>query len=104
MRIHSLFLASVLVLSPVHVSAENSPCVDVEIGGEKATSHNCLNRRLQEKVGSVKPPANVPPIGGSSPAVTLGGFNQQALKQQYGSTFGTSSVPYRPQQTYPSLR
>lgn len=104
MRTRSLFLAALLALAPLCVRAEEGPCVDVEIGDDKVPSYHCLNKELEEKADSVKPPANVPPIGTRSPAVEFGGFNQRALKQQYGPNFGTSAVPYRPQRTYTNLR
>lgn len=87
------------IVRPSPVVADG-PCVEVEIGDDKAPAFGCLNRQLQEHVEIVRPPANVPPNGVESPAVRLGGYNQQALRQQYGPNFGKSVVPYRPAQTY----
>lgn len=100
MRARNVLLPVLLTLAPLSAGAQEEPCVEVEIGSEKAPAYRCLNQQLQDKADSVKPPANIPPAGVTSPAVKLGGFNQQALKQQYGPNFGKSAAPYRPSQTY----
>jgi hypothetical protein len=71
-------------------------CVEVEIGGEKAPTLDCLNRELQETVNRTQPVGNLPPLSASSPAVQVGGFNETAMSQQYGKNWGKSVVPFRP--------
>ena len=100
MRARDILLTALVILAPLSVGAEEGPCVEVEIGDDKAPSYRCLNQELRSQIDSVKPAANLPPVDAASPAVKLGGFNQQALKQQYGPNFGKSAVPYRPSQTY----
>lgn len=83
-------------------AGDGGPCVEVEIGGVKAPSLKCLNQRLQQQVDRVHPPQNIPPLDATSSAVKLGGYNQTALSQQFGSNFGKSVYPYRPVVTYSS--
>lgn len=85
------------LIAPAHA---DSPCVEVEIGGDKAPALECLNRQLQQQPDGVWPPENVPPLGTTAPTVNLGGHNHQALNQQYGPSLGTSVLPYRPSQNY----
>ena len=100
MRAKDILLTVLVILAPLSAGAGEGPCVEVEIGDDKAPTYRCLNQGLQSAVDAVKPTVNLPPADAASPAVKLGGFNQQALKQQYGPNFGTSAVPYRPSQTY----
>lgn len=74
--------------------AEN--CVEVEIGGERTSGFDCVNYQLQREVARVRPPRNIAPVDTRSLAVHVGGFNQTALRQQYGPSFGESIVPFRP--------
>jgi len=75
---------------------DDETCVEVEIGGERALSLDCLNRRLQRQVERVRPVGDVPPLDASAPALQVHGFNESALRQQFGRNFGTSVVPFRP--------
>jgi len=95
----TMFVILSAVLLAEAASAQNA-CVEVEIGDDKASGFGCLNQTLEEKVQSIRPPENIPPLGNTSPTVRLGGFNQTALRQQYGPNFGKSAVPYRPARTY----
>jgi hypothetical protein len=88
--------AELVTLGPNRASAANQVCVDVEIGGQRAEALDCLNLRLRQTVAGIRPPANIPPVQASSPAVRAGGFNAAALSQQYGQNLGKSVVPYRP--------
>ena len=100
MRCLILALAALtVVLSPV-VAEET--CVEVEIGGEKTPNLICLNQQLQKTVENAQPIGNVAPLDASSPSVRLGGYNETALKQQYGPNYGKSVVPWRPVNTYGS--
>ena len=89
-----------LVLAAVPALAEET-CVEVEIGGEKTTDPSCLNQHLQRRTDSVHPTENVAPLDAtSSPSVKLGGYNETALKQQYGANYGKSAAPWRPTNLY----
>jgi hypothetical protein len=77
-------------------SAASETCVEVEIGGERSSSLDCLNRQLKHVVDRVQPIGNIPPISASSPAVQVGGFNEAAMSQQFGPNLGKSVFPYRP--------
>lgn len=69
-------------------------CVDVEIGGANAFS--CLNQRLKRDVERTNPSFNMPPLDARSPDVRVGNANEAAIREQYGSNYGRSAVPYRP--------
>lgn len=87
-------------LAADETAAADGPCVEVEIGGDKAPSLTCLNQRLRQQVEQIHPTQNIAPLDASSSSVKLGGYNQAALAQQYGSNFGKSVYPYRPTVTY----
>ena len=76
--------------------AQVETCVEVEIGDERASGLNCLNQFLQREVARVQPPRNIAPVDAASQSVQVGGFNQTALRQQYGRNFGNSVMPFRP--------
>jgi hypothetical protein len=69
-------------------------CVDVEIGGDRALG--CLNQRLKREVDRVNPSLNLPPLDARSADVRVGNVNEAAVRQQYGSNYGRSAIPYRP--------
>jgi hypothetical protein len=69
-------------------------CVDVEIGGDRALG--CLNQRLKREVDRVNPSLNLPPLDARSSDVRVGNVNEAAVRQQYGSNYGRSAIPYRP--------
>jgi hypothetical protein len=69
-------------------------CVEVEIGRE--SSLGCLNQQLKREVERVNPSINLPPLDARSPDVRVGNVNEAAVRQQYGSNYGRSVVPFRP--------
>lgn len=69
-------------------------CVDVQIGGDSA--FGCLNEKLRREVDKVNPTLNLPPIDARSSDVKVGNANEAAVRQQYGSNYGRSVIPYRP--------
>ena len=69
-------------------------CVEVEIGSE--SSLGCLNQQLKREVERVNPSINLPPLDARSPDVRVGNVNEAAVRQQYGSNYGRSVVPFRP--------
>ncbi|PKU22597.1 hypothetical protein [Telmatospirillum siberiense] len=104
-----IFVTAILSLPALSVAAAaaeggvaDGPCVEVEIGGDKAPSLTCLNQRLRQQVEQIHPTQNIPPLDASSSSVKLGGYNQAALAQQYGANFGKSIYPFRPTSTYGS--
>jgi hypothetical protein len=69
-------------------------CVDVEIGGDSA--FGCLNQKLKREVERTNPSINLPPLDARSPDVRVGNVNEAAVRQQYGSNYGRSVLPFRP--------
>jgi hypothetical protein len=69
-------------------------CVDVQIGNESA--FGCLNQKLRREVDKVNPSLNLPPVDARSSDVRVGNVNEAAVRQQYGSNYGRSAVPFRP--------
>lgn len=69
-------------------------CVEVEVGGDSALG--CLNQKLGREVDRINPSLNLPPLDARSPDVHVGNANEAAVREQYGSNFGRSAIPYRP--------
>ena len=69
-------------------------CVDVQIGNDSA--FGCLNQKLRREVDRVNPSLNLPPLDARSPDVRVGNVNEAAVRQQYGSNYGRSAIPFRP--------
>lgn len=69
-------------------------CVDVQIGNDGAFA--CLNQKLRREVDRVNPLIDLPPLDARSPDVRVGNVNEAAVRQQYGSNYGRSVIPYRP--------
>jgi hypothetical protein len=69
-------------------------CVEVEVGGER--SFGCLNQKLKREVDRTNPSLNLPPLDARSPDIRVGNANEAAIRQQYGSNYGKSVVPFRP--------
>jgi hypothetical protein len=75
-------------------SAKPDGCADAEIGSSRAM--DCLNQKLRDKVDSVNPVTNAPPLDARSPDTKVGVVNIPGVKEQYGKNFGVSAVPFRP--------
>lgn len=69
-------------------------CVDVQIGGDNA--YSCLNQKLKREVDRTNPSVAPPTLNARSPDVAVGNVNEAAVREQYGSNYGRSAVPYRP--------
>jgi hypothetical protein len=69
-------------------------CVDVQIGGDSA--FGCLNQKLRREVERTNPSINLPPLDARSSDVRVGNVNEAAVRQQYGSNYGRSVIPFRP--------
>jgi hypothetical protein len=70
-------------------------CVDVQVGGER-NAFGCLNEKLKREVNRVNPSMNLPPLDARSSDVRVGNVNEAAIREQYGSNYGRSAVPFRP--------
>ncbi|QOG23797.1 hypothetical protein FOM02_28115 [Bradyrhizobium sp. SEMIA] len=55
-----------------------------------------MNEKLRREVDKVNPTLNLPPIDARSSDVRVGNANEAAVRQQYGSNYGRSVIPYRP--------
>ena len=69
-------------------------CVEVEIGSDSALG--CLNQKLKREVDRVNPSINLPPLDARSSDLRVGNVNEAAVRQQYGSNYGRSAIPFRP--------
>jgi hypothetical protein len=79
--------------------ASATPCVDVEVNGERAPSYPCLSEKLLPADGK----KTAKPGGGLAsesivqrPSNQLGLFNHAATSHRMGNAFGTSVHPQRP--------
>lgn len=81
----------------------NAPCVDVEIGRDRATSLECLNADIQRRVEYERnaPTINAP-LDARSPAHRVGVANEEAAHEKMGNSFGSSAQPQRPQRNFKS--
>jgi hypothetical protein len=78
-----------------------TPCVDVEIGGDRSQYFKCLNEQLErgaEQEHKVQQPTA--PLDARSPSNKVGTANDAAARQRMGNSFGTSATPQRPNPTY----
>jgi hypothetical protein len=79
------------------------PCVDVEIGQDKATALNCMNDAIRAQVEHTQAtPSITSPIDARSPGNQVGTFNNQAAQEQMGSAYGVSAKPQRPKAVFMS--
>lgn len=76
-------------------------CVEVEIGRDR--SFNCINEQLKRQVDRINPTMNIAPIDAMSQDIRVGVVNQAGVRQQYGSNFGRSVIPFRPVVVVPPL-
>jgi hypothetical protein len=90
----------IVIPSSQQPSMFSETCVEVEIGGEKAPSLGCLNRRLKQQVDRIAPSVNAPPFDARSQDIHLGIANTVAVQQQYGPNYGRSAIPFRPPQNF----
>jgi hypothetical protein len=78
-------------------AAGGGPCVDVQVGNERVTDFDCVNRqfRLQAEQAHAAPALSAP-LDARSPSTAVGAANQAAAEQTMGSAFGKSARPQRP--------
>jgi len=78
-------------------SSDSTPCVDVEIGGDRSAYLDCLNKQMQqgtEREHEIPQPAA--PLDAQSPSNRVGTANDAAAREKMGNAFGKTAVPQRP--------
>lgn len=74
-----------------------SACVDVEVGGYRALSYDCLSQQMApSKDHTPGNPALASEDIAKQAANRLGLFNQSATSNRMGNQFGKSAFPQRP--------
>jgi hypothetical protein len=84
---------------PAQTAAPNGsgPCVDVQIGSERVSDIDCINRQFRLGVEQAHAqPTLAAPIDANSPSTAVGTANQAAAEQKMGGAFGKSAQPQRP--------
>ncbi|SHI25357.1 hypothetical protein [Pollutimonas bauzanensis] len=78
-------------------AASPGACVDVEVGGYRALSYDCLSRQMAptENRAPGNPALASEDIAKQAPN-RLGLFNQSATSNRMGNQFGKSAFPQRP--------
>jgi hypothetical protein len=110
-----LFVCTGILLAAANIQAQETssagasrnqtagamPCVEVQIGQDRASQMNCLNEALRR---SVEREHNAPvleaPITAQSASNKVGTFNNAASQQMMGNAYGVSAVPQRPHSTF----
>ncbi|HWC63724.1 MAG TPA: hypothetical protein VG501_08880 [Rhizomicrobium sp.] len=99
-------IAVLMIVRPAlsqETAKKRAPCVDVEIGQDKAAALNCMNDAIRAQVEHTQGmPSLSPPTDARSPGNQVGTFNNQAAQEQMGSAYGTSSKPQRPKAVFVS--
>ncbi|VWD37215.1 hypothetical protein [Burkholderia lata] len=90
--------ASAAVPAPASPGSATKPvCVDAEVDGKRALSYDCLSQQLKPKAD--------PQAGASQtdserlskqPSNRLGTFNLSTERNRFGSNWGRSTTPQRP--------
>ncbi len=79
-------------------SAGKPVCVDAEVDGKRALSYDCLSRQL--KPASDAQPGGAPQTDAErlskQPSNRLGTFNLSTERNRFGSNWGRSATPQRP--------
>lgn len=77
------------------------PCVEVQIGQDRASQMDCVNEALRRQVEREhNAPAPDAPITAQSASNKVGVYNDAAARQMMGDAFGVSSVPQRPNRSF----
>lgn len=83
-------------------STEKPVCVDAEIDGKRALSYDCLSQQLQPKA---EPRAGASQTDSErlskQPSNRLGTFNLSTERNRFGSNWGRSITPRRPDAPVP---
>lgn len=94
-----LFIATLPAFAQTNATADApSPCIDVEVNGERVRDYDCLSRLMTPAKPDARPPATTMPSEDIArrPSNQLFLFNQEATRQRMGNTFGTSVHSQRP--------
>ncbi len=79
-------------------SAGKPVCVDAEVDGKRALSYDCLSRQL--KPASDAQPGGAPQTDAErlskQPSNRIGTFNLSTERNRFGSNWGRSATPQRP--------
>jgi hypothetical protein len=71
------------------------PCVEVQIGSDRAGRLDCLNQQFR-RAAEERPITPTSPYSTSSPPTEIGLFNETAERERLGNAFGHSAEPQRP--------
>jgi hypothetical protein len=83
--------------------AKDMPCVEVQIGQDRASQMNCLNQAMQRAVEREhNTPIPEAPITAQSASNKVGVYNDAAARQMMGNAFGISAQPQRPRASFTS--
>ena len=83
--------------------AKDMPCVEVQIGQDRASQMNCLNQAMQRAVEREhNTPMPEAPITAQSASNKVGVYNDAAARQMMGNAFGISAQPQRPKVSFTS--
>lgn len=78
-------------------SAAKPVCVDAEVDGKRALSYDCLSQQLKPKA---EPPAGASQTDSEQlskqPSNRLGTFNLSTERNRFGTNWGRSITPQRP--------
>jgi hypothetical protein len=88
-----LLFGAVLGTAQAQDSEATSTCVDAKVGS--AESYGCLNRELQKRIPQQRPDAAMG-LNAMAPAPQVGSYNQAAVREHLGTSFGKSAIPQRP--------
>jgi hypothetical protein len=92
----ALSLGGRTCLAQANSTDTGGPCVDVQVGSERLTDLDCINRQLRLHVEREHAAPALPPIDAHSSSTAVGTANQAAAQQMMGSAFGKSGQPQRP--------
>lgn len=78
-------------------------CVDVEVGGERTLSYDCLSQQLTPTVPPDAPASqSAAQALANGPSNRVGTFNLSAERNRFGANWGKSITPQRPQPPQPA--
>ncbi|MDB5406570.1 MAG: hypothetical protein JWL84_1482 [Rhodospirillales bacterium] len=79
------------------VAAQSTmPCVEVQIGNDRAGWLDCVNQQLRQSASEQRLPQLPAPYGTNAPPTQLGLFNESAERERMGNAFGHSVHAQRP--------
>lgn len=98
-----LFLPQAAPGAETDSATASTPCVDVQIGKDKAAALDCLNDELRRSATQAhEAPQPAAPIGANSPSNETGTANDAAAREKMGNAFGRSAQPQRPPPVVPT--